>query len=416
VPSPVGQADRERPAAPDAVTRAGVVTRSRCLLHQLGVIATPHAPTHRLAWLASALLACSQATPGSEPARSAEAARPATAQPTTVAQAGRGVPLIVSSAGAPAPGNDDCNKLEIDFAPRVPSVFILVDRSSSMFERSLWTPLKDGVLAVIDQLDQDIRFGFSSYTGAHNLVCPELSSIVPLADANHAAIKRAYDAVQKPEYKGETPTSLAHQEVVKLLLKEPEKSPKYVLLVTDGEPDFCDDPNVTCSRDAVVAAVQAAFGQGVGTFIFSVGGEVSRSHLADVANAGVGLPVEDHQMSVHYQCPSSMATYGAESGRAPFFEPDVQDRAALVAALSGAIAGVRSCIFDLQGKVRIDLKLADQGEVAIDGTRVPYGGADGYRMNSETQLELTGAACTRLRKPETQRVSINFPCKAIELL
>jgi hypothetical protein len=37
-------------------------------------------------------------------------------------------------------------------------------------------------------------------------------------------------------------------------------------------------------------------------------------------------------------------------------------------------------------------------------------------MNSETQLELLGSACARLRKPETQRVSIDFPCKAIELL
>jgi len=285
-----------------------------------------------------------------------------------------------------------------------------------MFERSLWNPLKEGVLSVIDQLDSEIRFGFSSYTGARGMMCPELTSVVPIADGNYNAIKQAYDAVQKPQYKGETPTSLAHQEVVKLLLKEPEKSPKYVLLVTDGEPDFCDDPNVTCSRDAVVAAAQAGFAQGVGTFIFSVGGEVSRTHLGDVANAGVGLPVEDHDMAVRYQCPNSVATYGASNGQAPFFEPDVQDRNALVAALSAAIAGVRSCVFDLQGKVKIDLKLADQGEVAIDGARVPYGGADGYRMNNETQLELLGGACTRLRKPETQRVSIDFPCKAIELL
>ncbi len=75
-------------------------------------------------------------------------------------------PTPISMAGQPAPIADDCNKVEIEFAPRVPSVFILVDRSSSMFERNLWAPLKDGVLAVIDRLDEEIRFGFSSYTGA----------------------------------------------------------------------------------------------------------------------------------------------------------------------------------------------------------------------------------------------------------
>jgi uncharacterized protein YegL len=311
---------------------------------------------------------------------------------------------------------DDCNHVDIQFAPRVPSVFILVDRSSSMFEHSLWSPLKDGVLAVIQQLTGEISFGFSSYTGQMGMQCPQLSSVVPLAENNYDAIKLAYDAITKPQYKAETPTSLALASVTQILMKEPQDSPKYILLVTDGEPDFCDDPNVTCSRDAVVAAAQAAYAQGVGTFIFSVGGEVDKNHLRDVANAGVGQPVMDRDMAVHYQCPSMLATYAANSGNAPYFEPDVNDRGALVAALTSTIAGVRSCVFDLQGKVKIDLTLADQGMVELDGTKVPYGGADGYRMNSATQLELLGAACTRLKDPATKHVSIDFPCQAIELL
>jgi uncharacterized protein YegL len=311
---------------------------------------------------------------------------------------------------------DDCNKVEIEFAPRVPSVFILVDRSSSMFERSLWNPLKEGVLAVVDALDDEIRFGFSAYTGAQGMQCPELTSIVPFAEQNYATIKRAYDAVMAPQYKGETPTSLAVQEVSKTLLKEAKESPKYIVLVTDGEPDFCDDPNPTCSRDAVVAAVQSAYAQGVGTLVFSIGGQVDRAHVRDVANAGAGQPVEDRQMAVHYQCPASTATYAAASGSASFFEPDVTDRAALVSALSNAIAGARSCVFDLQGRVKVDLALAGEGVVELDGKRIAYSTADGYRMNSETQLELLGAACTQLKQPTTQRVLIDFPCKAIELL
>lgn len=316
----------------------------------------------------------------------------------------------------PVPAMDDCNKVEIEFAPQIPSVFVLVDRSSSMFERSFWNPLKDGVLAVIEQLQKDIHFGFSSYTGAQGMMCPQLTTVVPLAELNYAAIKRAYDAIAKPEFKGETPTSLAIQEVSKTLLKEPKNSPKFIVLVTDGEPDFCDDPNVTCSRDAVVAAAQAAYAQGIGTFIFSVGGEVDRAHLGDVANAGTGQPVEDRQMAVHYQCPNSMATYSPTSGNAPYFEPNVNDRAALVKALSDTIAGVRSCVFDLQGKVKINLMLASQGIVEVDGQRVPYGGDDGYRMNSETQLELLGASCKRLKQPETKKVFIDFPCEAVVLL
>ena len=323
----------------------------------------------------------------------------------------------------PVQTKDECNQVAIDFAPKVPSVFILVDRSSSMFERALWEPLKNGVLAVIDQLDGEIRFGFSSYTGERGNVCPQLTMIVPVEKNNYPAIERAYNAIERPTFKGETPTALALNEITTLLTERADQpdandpvGPKHIVLVTDGEPDFCDDPNVTCSRDAVVAAVQQAFTLGISTFIFSVGGEVERAHLGDVANAGVGLPVEDRQMAVMYQCPERSGTYSATSGSAPFFEPDVTNQQALVDALTGAIAGVRSCTFDLQGKVQIDLSLADQGLVTIDGAPVPYGAPDGFRMNSPTQLELLGKSCAQLRQPQTLRISIDFPCKAIELL
>lgn len=335
-----------------------------------------------------------------------------TAQPTS--------PIVAMSK--PVLTRDDCNKVAINFAPKVPSVFILVDRSSSMFERSLWEPLKKGVLAVIDQLDGEMRFGFSSYTGERGHTCPDLSMIVPVAKDNYPAIERAYEGIEAPMFKGETPTAAALSEIT-ILLEEPNDQPdaftspgpKYILLVTDGEPDFCDDPNVTCSRDSVVGAVQKAFEQGIGTFVFSIGGQVDRTHLGDVANAGVGNPVEDHQMAVMYQCPEMHGTYAAENGSAPFFEPDVNDQQALVDALTSAIAGVRSCVFDLQGKVQIDLSMADQGLVTIDGIPIPFGPPDGFRMNTPTQLELLGSACTQLKQPETLQVSIDFPCKAIEL-
>jgi len=326
----------------------------------------------------------------------------------------RRVPRIAGAA--PNSDGDGCNQVELEFAPRVPSVFILVDRSSSMFDNGLWDPLKQGVLAVVAELEDAVRFGFSSYTGAQGMQCPELTAVAPLAEGNSAAIARAYDAVTKPQYKGETPTSLAVSEVARMLQSEPGDDPKYILLVTDGEPDFCDDGNLTCARDAVVAAAQSAYARGIGTLIFSIGGQVDRAHLADVANAGTGQPVADRQLAVQNQCPNSAATYAASSGSAAYFEPDVNDRGALVSALSGALATVRSCVFDLQGKLKIQLSLADQGVVELDGTRLAFDSPDGFRMNSETQLELLGSACDRLRQPETQRVFIDFPCRAIELL
>lgn len=312
-------------------------------------------------------------------------------------------------------GDDMCNKVELAFETRIPTVYVLVDRSSSMFERNLWNPLKTGVLAVIRQLEKDVRFGFASYTGQAGGVCPDLTKVDTVATGNYAAIQRAYDGVRMPTYKGETPTSLAIDEVAKLLNKEPA-GPKYILLVTDGEADFCDDPNVTCSRDAVLSAAQAAYGAGIGTFIFSIGGQVDRMHLGDVANAGSGQPVTDRQQQVMYQCPNSKTTYESTSGTAPFFEPDVNDQATLVDTLTSVVTGARSCVFDLKGKVEIDLSLADQGVIELDGVRVPYDAKDGYQLNTSTELELRGKSCERFRSPDPRRVFIDFPCEAVILI
>jgi Mg-chelatase subunit ChlD len=318
-------------------------------------------------------------------------------------------------SGSARADGDACNQVELTFASRTPTVFVLVDRSSSMFERGLWDPLKAGVLDVIEQLEDDVRFGFATYTGERAGMCPELTRVATIAKGNYEAIKQAYEAVEKPSYKGETPTSLALDEVAKTLRAEPS-GPKFILLVTDGEADFCDDPNVTCSRDAVVASAQAAYADGIGTFIFSVGGQVDRAHLGDVANAGSGQPVLDRQQQVTQQCQGGKASYADSSGSASFFEPDVNDRSALIGALSSVVAGVRSCVFDLTGRAQIDLAAASEGVVEIDGTRVPFAGPNGYRLNNSTEVELLGAACERLKSAEPRKVFIDFPCEAVLLL
>jgi hypothetical protein len=163
-----------------------------------------------LASLAAGCAAAEAPRLGAATSSQVDASVQAPAQLTPAETDSNPLPSQVSDAGR---NSDDCNKVEIDFAPRVPSVFILVDRSGSMFEHNYWSPLEDGVLAVIEQLEQEIRFGFSSYTGQQGMQCPQLSSVVPIADRNYAAIKQAYAAITKPQFKAETPTSLAISEV-----------------------------------------------------------------------------------------------------------------------------------------------------------------------------------------------------------
>lgn len=182
---------------------------------------------------------------------------------------------------------------------------------------------------------------------------------------------------------------------------------KFILLVTDGDPDFCDDGDPTCARDAVVAAAQAAYAQGITTLVFRVGSLVASEHLADVANAGSGQPVAARRRGQE-MCPDSGAIYAETGGNAQFY--DVIPAAPQAAsALSTVIARTRSCVFDLRGPAQLDPATIDAALLEIDGRQAPRGGPDGFRMNTPTQLELLGASCQRWWAPDA-RISLLVPC------
>ncbi|HEY6878020.1 MAG TPA: vWA domain-containing protein [Polyangiales bacterium] len=321
---------------------------------------------------------------------------------------------VTSHSDATTPDEDaGCNHAELNFDPRTPTTYLLVDRSSSMFDGATprWAPLKQGVLSVVQQLSSSVRFGFASYTGKNGGTCPDMTEVA-IAQGNYAAIAAAYDALGAPAYKGETPTSKAIAQAAAVLAADPDTGPKSILLVTDGEPDFCDDGEVTCARDAVVAAVQAAYAQGIKTFMFSIGGGVASAHLRDVANAGTGLGVVDHGGAVASKC-TPKATYSGSEGAAPYFEPDVANQTALATTISGVVASTRSCVFDLAGKIKVDPDQAELGDVRINDMSVPFGGPDGFRMNSSSELELLGASCAQVRSTQVLRISADFPCQAL---
>jgi len=101
---------------------------------------------------------------------------------------------------------------------------------------------------------------------------------------------------------------------------------------------------------------------------------------------------------------------------APVFRPDPADKAALVTQLSNVVAGVKSCVFDLDGKIKVDIAntaILDGAKVVIEGAPQPHVDASGWKMNTPTQLELTGASCDLWRKPATKKIDFQFPCEVI---
>jgi hypothetical protein len=352
--------------------------------------------------------------------------------------AGNGGP---GQLGAPADGSGGvlfgneaesvgCSQLEIGFEAQTPTALIVVDRSSSQWDsypNHTWEPMKAGILEVVNNVQADIRVGVVTYTGQNGGACPDLfpaMTAVTFDKNNLPAVESALTSIDQPDYKGETPTAATIRQAWPLVKADPSPGEKVMLLVTDGDPDFCNDPDRLCAMDAVVGAVQAAFADGVSTAVFGLQrAELSERHLRDVANAGAGQPVAlpdgvGSEMDLRNRCRNTQeqegylpGSYSAQGGNAQYFQANGTDQAALGAALDAVIYGIRGCVFELDGAVEINPERVGGARITIDdGAPLTFGDANGWRLLTPTQVELTGAACQQLKNPATGGIKFDFPC------
>ncbi|HTV24374.1 MAG TPA: vWA domain-containing protein, partial [Polyangiaceae bacterium] len=206
-----------------------------------------------------------------------------------------------------------CQQAEREFVPNIPTVYLLVDRSGTMFDPiidnvSAWTALRGGVLDVMRELQDNVRFGFAAFAGATlpGQMCDlQVPSVAPKLN-NYEDIAALYQPLERPTNPNEkeTPTTLALARIAAELRADTTTiGDKYILFVTDGEPDYCDNGNQLCPPDSVVGLLQGlasgvdATGAPVTpirTLVFGVSSPTA-SIRADVlqafANAGAGLPV-----------------------------------------------------------------------------------------------------------------------------
>lgn len=363
------------------------------------------------------------------------------------------------SSFEPGAANSDpsrgCQQAQRTFIPQIPTVFILVDRSGSMFDenppgsgQNAWGALRRGVLQVIAELQSDVRFGFGAFSG-QGATCPDMPSAAPALD-NAEAIAALYGSLERPPYK-DTPTLGALNAVAERLWSDPVEGAKYILFVTDGEPDYCDDGNPLCPPDSVVGRLQrmaagldddGVQNPPIQTLVFGIDSPlstISPEVLAAFANAGAGQPVAPlvaNPTGIYDQCngvpgwAADFATtgkaairgatsgdYSPVGGTATVYRPDPNDQAELVEQIRAALAGVKSCAFDLGGDgVQVDVSRRDLGALAhvtVDGAEVPFDATDGWHMLSGTTVQLEGGACERWRAPGETSIAFDFPCDVI---
>jgi hypothetical protein len=358
--------------------------------------------------------------------------------------------IIDPGAGGSTDGSTACQQYDVNFEPRTPTVFVLVDRSGTMFDVSgttnAWDPLRDSVLQVIERLQARTRFGFGAFTGEIGQTCPIFDEVAPEVN-NYEAIRTVYSGLGKPA-KGETPAVLGLQRAREALVNDAGTGSKYILFVTDGEPDYCSDGDGVCPVDSVAFHLQRIYAEGFQTLILGLtttAVPVPEGGLEAWANAGRGQPVAifKHRdgrtitpVTIYDECNSkapwqadaaldggrtdrnapnpALVAYTSPGGNAPVYRPGSLNIDALTNEISAAIQGAKSCKFDLQGKIKVNLARQSEGsEVLIGDQPVPFDELNGWHMTTETELVLEGAACETWRAWERGDIHFKFPCEII---
>jgi hypothetical protein len=374
--------------------------------------------------------------------------------------AGTGGTAAASAMGGTA-GTDPgiCQHLSAIATPQTPVVELVVDTSSSMFQTAdptAWSVLYealDGQGGVVQALQDQIVFGFASYKGLMgssetDAACATMTTVEP-ALMNYAAIDAVYKklgadsadvayTLQHPPPKWETPTNYAIAYAVeKLKAYNPmPPGPKYILLVTDGNPNTCMHTDPQCGQDLAIKAAQDAYAAGIGLFILGVGDIVVNpdngcptsarcgpDHLQDMANAGIGAPVQpapscDDPLSTDCQyrysgCNANNTLLATYTPAAPDVgEPFAVDTSAtdapakLKTALTALLSNAASCTFEMDVTVLGDPML---GIVTLDGAPVTYSAPDGWALDADAyHVTLRGSSCEAYKDGAT--VSIDFPC------
>jgi hypothetical protein len=201
----------------------------------------------------------------------------------------------------------------------LPLVELLVDGSSTMFEDGAWSQVfaslvTDGVLA---HFEGSLNLGLTVYQGSTTTStsesdpsCAALSN-VGFAGDNGGEVGKLIADVGNAYVVGtkyETPTDFALLAAINRLnaVSVGPSVKKYIVLVIDGEPNTCRVKDPQCGQDAAIAMAQEARASGIRTLVVGLGTilgatddgcapSLSRchaDHLQDLANAGVGNPVE----------------------------------------------------------------------------------------------------------------------------
>lgn len=297
-----------------------------------------------------------------------------------------------------------CEQVSLTIDELRPAVTVLVDQSGSMNQsypnrgsgQSRWSlvhqALMDPKTGVVATLQHSVQFGLSfytSYNGFSGGACPVLSEVVSATD-NYAAIAALYDQTYPAD---DTPTGAAIEQVVTQIRGAGRKGPEVLLLVTDGDPDTCAQPDPQDGQLEAVNAASHAFQAGVRFYVLGVSSDISGANLQQLANAGQGKPLD--------------ARWGVDANAAEPYQAS-SSVSGLTQQLQQILANLPLCEVELEREVLPD-ELGN-GTVTLDGQPLQFGSADGFRQKDARHLQIVGKACDSLRN-SGKKLNVRISCQ-----
>jgi hypothetical protein len=301
----------------------------------------------------------------------------------------------------PEPELTGCVDRRFSYDTLPPTVLLLIDQSASMDFRfgasTRWEVLRSAIVdpndGLLSHLDSSVSFGLMLYTSLDGYAggeCPMLTES-SLEVGNAATIRSLYLA-SEPLDNGDTPTPEAIDAAVARLTALGAAGPRYILLLTDGDPDTCAVPDPQNGGGEALAAAGRAYAAGITLRPIGISTEISRWRIQGLANAAAGKE------------PRLVWGQDADAER-PLFASD--DRGELAAQLTGVIGDVRSCVVelgDIVGAVR-----AGEGRLSLDGQPLTYQGVNGWRFRDDDTVEIRGESCDTILG-EGHQLEVFFPC------
>jgi hypothetical protein len=339
--------------------------------------------------------------------------------PSPVIDAGLALPITPPVITSDPIEPTVCSTDTVQTTRVTPDMLIVFDRSLSMQTGNRWTPSVTGLKSITSALQSDVAFGLMMFPGGTDstaqldcfsapnladcltlqglggtgLTCTTGSINVPIARNNSSVIAQALDAT-RPD--GATPTAqslqAARTELGKIGAASPDEvtQPKYVILVTDGEPNCTNDSLGGGGSDpaavaASVAAIQAMASDGIKTYVLGYGTQsnaTTKAALDQMARAG--------------------AT--GDSAHRP-----IENQAGLISAFQQITGGAVSCDYVLAKPVS-DKRYV---RITVDGKQLAADDPNGWVLSSDKRkVHLQGSACTGL-SVSAHLVNVTIECEPV---